>query len=147
VRAAVWLRVASVLTFAHAALHTVGGVFGKVAPGAEQTAVDAMKGNAFLAMGVTRTMWDFYRGMGLAVTIFLTLAAVVLWQMAVLAKTEIFPVVRPVLGAFVLGFLLMAVVSWEYFFAGPLVAELLIAACVGMAMIPARQEVERRAVA
>jgi hypothetical protein len=147
VRAVEWLRVASVLTFVHAALHTVGGVFGKVAPGAEQTAVDAMKGNAFLAMGVTRTMWDFYRGMGLAVTIFLTLAAVVLWQMAVLAKTEIFPVVRPVLGAFVLGFLLMAVVSWQYFFAGPLVAELLIAACVGMAMIPARQEVERRAVA
>ena len=145
-RAAVWLRVASVLAFVHAALHTVGGVFGKVAPGAEQTAVDAMKGNAFLAMGVTRTMWDFYRGMGLAVTIFLTLAAVVLWQMAVLAKTEIFPVVRPVLGAFVLGFLLMAVVSWEYFFAGPLVAELLIAACVGMAMIPARQGMERRAV-
>ncbi len=144
---AVWLRIASVLTFVHAALHTVGGVFGKVAPGAEQTAVDAMKGNAFVAMGVTRTMWDFYRGMGLAVTIFLTLAAVVLWQMAVLAKTEMFPLVRPVLAAFVLGFLLMAVVSWQYFFAGPLLAELLIAACVGMAMIPARQGVERRAVA
>jgi hypothetical protein len=143
----VWLRVASVLTFVHAALHTVGGVFGKVAPGAEQTAVDAMKGNAFVAMGVTRTMWDFYRGMGLAVMIFLTLAAVVLWQMAVLAKTEMFPLVRPVLAAFVLGFLLMAVVSWQYFFAGPLVAELLIAVCVGLAMIPARQEVERRAVA
>jgi hypothetical protein len=143
----VWLRVASVLTFVHAALHTVGGVFGKVAPGAEQTAVDAMKGNAFVAMGVTRTMWDFYRGMGLAVTIFLTLAAVVLWQMAVLAKTEMFPLVRPVLAAFMLGFLLMAVVSWQYFFAGPLVAELLIAVCVGLAMIPARQEVERRAVA
>ena len=142
-----WLRAASVLTFVHAALHTVGGVFGKVAPGAEQTAVDAMKGNAFVAMGVTRTMWDFYRGMGLAVTIFLTLAAVVLWQMAVLAKTEMFPLVRPVLAAFVLGFLLMAVVSWQYFFAGPLVAELLIAVCVGLAMIPARQEVERRAVA
>jgi hypothetical protein len=147
VRAAVWLRVASVLTFVHAALHTVGGVFGKVAPGAEQTAVDAMKGNAFVAMGVTRTMWDFYRGMGLAVMIFLTLAAVVLWQMAVLAKTEMFPLVRPVLAAFMLGFLLMAVVSWQYFFAGPLVAELLIAVCVGLAMIPARQEVERRAVA
>jgi hypothetical protein len=143
----VWLRVASVLTFVHAALHTVGGVFGKVAPGAEQTAVDAMKGNAFVAMGVTRTMWDFYRGMGLAVMIFLTLAAVVLWQMAVLAKTEMFPLVRPVLAAFMLGFLLMAVVSWQYFFAGPLVAELLIAVCVGLAMIPARQEVERRAVA
>jgi hypothetical protein len=133
----VWLRVASVLAFVHAALHTVGGVFGKVAPGAEQTAVDAMKGNAFVAMGVTRTMWDFYRGMGLAVTIFLTLAAVVLWQMAVLAKTEMFPLVRPVLAAFVLGFLFMAVVSWQYFFAGPLVAELLIAVCIGVAMVGA----------
>ena len=64
-----WLRVASVLTFVHAVLHTVGGVFGRVAPGAEQTAVDAMKGNTFAAMGVTRTMWEFYRGMGLAVRV------------------------------------------------------------------------------
>jgi hypothetical protein len=45
---------------------------------------------------------------------------------------------RPMLGAFVLGFLLMAVVSWQYFFAGPVVTELLIAVCVGMAMVPAK---------
>ena len=137
-RAAVWLRVASVLTFVHAVLHTVGGVFGRVAPGSEQTAVDAMKGNTFLAMGAMRTMWDFYRGMGLAVTVFLTLAAVVLWQMAVLAKTEMFSLLRPVLGSFVLGFLLMAVVSWQYFFVAPVVTELLIAVCVGVAMVPAK---------
>ncbi|MEI9981409.1 MAG: hypothetical protein WDN23_20910 [Edaphobacter sp.] len=137
-KAAVWLRVASVLAFVHGVLHTVGGVFGRVVPGAEQTAVDAMKGNAFVAMGMMRTMWDFYRGMGLAVTILLTLADVVLWQMAVLAKTEMFPLLRTVLGAFVLGFLLMAVVSWQYFFAGPLAAELLIAVCVGMGMVGAR---------
>ena len=105
---------------------------------AGKTAVDAMKGNTFAAMGVTRTMWEFYRGMGLAVTVFLTLAAVVLWQMAVLAKTEMFPLLRPVLGAFVLGFLMMAVVSWQYFFVAPVVTELLIAVCVGMAMVPAK---------
>jgi hypothetical protein len=145
-RAAVWLRVASVLSFVHAVLHTVGGVFGKVAPGAEQTAVDAMKSNAFVAMGAARTMWDFYRGMGLAVTVFLTLAAIVFWQMAVLAKTEMFPLLRPVVGAFVLGFLLMAAVSWQYFFVAPVVTELLIAVCLGMAMVPARHRAERRAV-
>ena len=106
-----------------------------------------MKGNAFAAMGVMRTMWDFYRGMGLAVSVLLTLVAVVLWQLSVLSKTEMLAYLRPVIGAFVVGFLLMAVVSWQYFFAGPLVTELLIAACLGMAMIPARQEAERRAVA
>jgi hypothetical protein len=140
----VLLRIASMLTFLHAALHTIGGVFGKVTVNAEQTAVDAMKGNAFVAMGVTRTMWDFYRGMGLAVTVLLTLAAVVLWQLSVIAKTELLPLLRPVFGAFLLGFLLMAVVSWQYFFAAPVVTEVLIAVCLGMAMVPARQ-VERRA--
>ena len=143
-RPSVWLKIASVLTFIHALLHTVGGVFGRVAPGAEQTAVDAMKGNAFVAMGATRTMWDFFHGMGLAVSVLLTLAAVVLWQLSVLAKTEMLGYLRPVVGAFVIGFLLMAVVSWQYFFVAPVVTEVLIAACLGIAMIPARQ-VEGRA--
>jgi hypothetical protein len=38
-----FLRIASVLTFIHAALHTIGGVFGKVTPGPATVAVQAMR--------------------------------------------------------------------------------------------------------
>jgi hypothetical protein len=48
----VFLRIAAVLTFIHAVLHTVGGVFGDIGPGAATTAVQAMKANdRLLAIG------------------------------------------------------------------------------------------------
>ncbi|HSY69703.1 MAG TPA: hypothetical protein VK813_13720 [Edaphobacter sp.] len=149
-RTTLFLRIASVLTFIHAALHTIGGVFGGVAPGAMQTAVSAMKGNEFVAMGVTRTFWDFYMGLGLAVSVFMTVEAVVFWQLGSLAKADALRL-RPILAVFLVGFLGMAVVSYRYFFAGPVITEILIAVCLGLAIIaakqPARDAVERRAVA
>lgn len=149
-RTTLFLRIASVLTFIHAVLHTIGGVFGGVAPGAMQTAVSAMKGNEFVAMGVTRTFWDFYMGLGLVVSVFMTVEAVVFWQLGSLAKADALRL-RPILAVFLVGFLGMAVVSYRYFFAGPVITEILIAVCLGLAIIaakqPARDAVERRAVA
>jgi hypothetical protein len=87
-RPVIFLRIASVLTFLHAALHTIGGVFGGAAPGIQQATVAVMKANEFVAMGVTRSYWDFYRGMGLAVSVFLTVEAIVFWQLSSLAKTD-----------------------------------------------------------
>ena len=84
----VFLRIAAVLTFIHAALHTIGGVFGKTGPGPATVAVQAMKMNQFLLMGHTRSFWDFYRGMGLGATISLTAEAVLFWQLGSLAKTK-----------------------------------------------------------
>jgi hypothetical protein len=145
-----FLRIASVLTFIHAALHTIGGVFGGAAPGAQQVAVAAMKGNEFLAMGVTRTYWDFHMGLGLAVSVFLTVEAVVFWQLGSLAKAEALQL-RPVLTTFLVGYLGVAVVSYRYFFAGPVITEVLIALCLGLAIVAAKQGARegagRRAVA
>jgi hypothetical protein len=53
-KAVIFLRIASVLTFIHAVLHTIGGVFGTPGPGAQQAAVAAMKANQFPLMGFTR---------------------------------------------------------------------------------------------
>ena len=148
-RPVIFLRIASVLTFIHAALHTVGGVFGGVAPGAQQAAVSAMKANEFTAMGVTRTYWDFHMGLGLAVSVFLTAEAVVFWQLSSLAKTDALRL-RPVLATFLVGYLCFAVVSYRYFFAGPVITEILIALCLGLAIASVRNTatdaVVRRAV-
>ena len=107
----IFLRIASVLTFIHAALHTIGGVFGTPAPGAQQAVVSVMKSTTFPVMGATRSFWDFYMGMGLAVSNFLTAEAIVFWQLASLAKTDALRL-RPILTTFTVTYLAFAQVSW-----------------------------------
>jgi hypothetical protein len=132
-----FLRIASVLTMIHSILHTVGGVFGNPAPGVGAATLAIMKANEFTFMGVTRNYSEFLRGMGLAVTIFLTVEAIVFWQLGSLAKTEA-PRLRPILTWFLIAYLALAVNSYTYFFSGPVITELLIAACLGMAIVTAR---------
>jgi hypothetical protein len=134
------LRIASVLTLVHAALHTVGGVFSKPDPGPAQTAVSAMQSNHFLVMGLTRTYSDFYLGLGLAVSIFLTIEAVVFWLLSNLAKSNPQPL-RPILAVFLLAYLALAVNSWFNFFMGPVVVEIVIAIFLGLAIFTAKAPV------
>jgi hypothetical protein len=137
-RTVLFLRIASVLTLIHAVLHTIGGVFGGAAPGPQQAAVTAMQVNQFPVMGVTRTFWDFYMGLGLAGSVSMTVEAVVFWQLSSLAKTDALRL-RPVLATFLIGFLGVAVVSYRYFFVAPVIVEVLIALCLGLAIAYAKQ--------
>jgi hypothetical protein len=133
-----YLRAASLLTLLHAVLHTIGGVYSKPDPGPQQAAVAAMKANEFPLMGATRSYWSFHMGLGLAVTILLTVAAVVLWQLGTLAKTDSYRL-RPIYWAFLVGFAAMAVDSYAYFFPPPVITELVIAACLAMAIFTSRR--------
>jgi hypothetical protein len=142
-RPTVLLRIASVLTLIHAALHTIGGVFGKTPPDV-QPVVTAMQGNQFLAMGVMRTMWDFHMGLGLAISVLLTMEGVVFWQLGALAKTDAARL-RPILATFLVGYLGVAVVSYRYFFAGPVITEILIALCLGLAIWSSRRSASAEA--
>lgn len=134
---AIFLRVASVLTLIHAVLHTVGGVFGSVDPGPATVAVTAMKANQFDALGHLRTYWEFYRGLGLAVSILLTAEGIVFWLLGSLAKTD-GSRLRPVLLIFALAYLAMAINSNTYFFTVPVIVEAIIALCLGAAMVTAK---------
>jgi hypothetical protein len=138
-----YLRTASLLTLLHAVLHTIGGVFGKPDPGPQQAAVAAMKANQFPLMGMTRSYWDFYMGMGLALTISLTIVAIVFWQLSSLAKTDSYRL-RPIYATFLLAFVAFAVNSYIYFFAAPVVVELMIALCLGMAIFTSRSATARQ---
>jgi hypothetical protein len=131
----IFLRTASILTLIHAALHTIGGVFGKPTPGVA-TMVAATMHTRFPVFGVVRSYSDFYLGMGLAVSIFLTVEAIVFWLLASLAKSDAARL-RPILSIFLLGYLAPALNSFSLFFAGPVIAELLIAACLIMAIFTA----------
>jgi hypothetical protein len=134
-----FLRIASVLTFIHAVLHTIGGVFGRVEPGPAAVAVEAMKTNQFLLMGHMRSFWDFYRGMGLTVTIFLTAESILFWQLASLAKADPHRL-RPIMATFLVAYAAIAVNSYTYFFLGPVIFEILIVACLGLAIVTAKPQ-------
>lgn len=132
-KSVIYLRIASALTLVHAVLHTIGGVFGKQAPGVETATVLVMKTNQFPVFGVTRSFWDFYHGLGLAGTVSMTLEAVVLWQLTALARDHAGKL-RPILVTFALGYLALSLNSYEYFFFGPVATELLIVLFLGMAI-------------
>jgi hypothetical protein len=133
----IYLRIASVLTLLHAVLHTIGGVFGKPQPGPQMTAVEAMKANQFPLMGATRSFWEFYRGFGLGITIFLTAMAIVMWQLSSLAARGQYRL-TPIYWTLVVAFLAMALNSYLYFFPPPVIVEVLIALCVAGALFTSK---------
>ena len=73
----------------------------------------------------------------MTVTICLTAEAVLFWQLGSLAKTDSLRL-RPILGTFLIAYAVLAVNSNAYFFIGPVVAEILIAAFLGMAIYTAK---------
>jgi hypothetical protein len=139
IKPSLFLRIAAVMTLIHAVLHTVGGVFGDAGPGPAAAAVLAMKMNQFPLMGHTRSFWDFYRGMGLTVTISLTAEAIVFWHLGSLAKLDARRLL-PILVTFLVAYSVLAVNSYTYFFLGPVIAEILIAACLGLAIFTAKSQ-------
>ena len=122
-----YLRIASVLTIIHAALHTIGGVLSKPKNGAREIAViDAMKSQSFNVMGSMRTYWDFFYGYGWLVALALLVEGILFWQLASIAKTNAAQL-RPIIALFCLNFLVTTVIAWKYFFVAPAITELLIA--------------------
>ncbi len=100
----------------------------------ELAVIDAMKSIRFDVMGSSRTYWDFYFGFGVAISFYLAVQAVVLWQLAALARTAP-KQVRPTIAAFFIGFVANAIVVWKYFFAVPLVLAVAIAICLALAFV------------
>lgn len=134
-REIVLLRIASALTLIHAVLHTAGGLLKSPAHGAQEIAVlNTMKGFQFDFMGSMRSYWDFYLGFGFFVTLGLVLQAVLLWQLASLARKA--PgIARPLVGTLLASFVVMMALSWRYFFVAPLATEALIAVLVATAYV------------
>jgi hypothetical protein len=136
---ALFLRIAAVLTFVFATLHTIGGVFGEAGPGPASVAVQAMKINQFPLMGHARSYWDFYRGLGLGATISLTAEAFLFWYLGSLAKMDERGL-RPILVIFSVAYAMSAVNSYVYLFVGPVIAQLSIAACLGLAILTTKSQ-------
>lgn len=136
-----YLRIASILTLIHAILHTIGGVFSKP-PSGQAAIVAASMRYRFEVFGVMRSYADFYRGLGIGVTISLTMDAAVLWVLASMARSDSARL-RPILAVFCIGYLAFTVNSLTFFFSGPVIAEILIVLCIGAAIVTAKPGDER----
>jgi len=131
-----WLRIASVVSLLFAAGHTLGGR--KLwSPMGETAVLKAMRDVRFEVMGVSRSYLDFYLGFGYSLSVSMVLQAVLLWQLAGLARTE--PArLRPAIAAFVLASVAGAVLSWTFIIPIPAAFSLVVTACLVVAFLLAR---------
>lgn len=133
-----FLRIASVLTFIFCAAHTMGGVFGKPEPGVQAFVVHTMQANAFDFMGSRRTFWGFNMGYGLLISVTLMVHAVLFWHLGTLVKTE-GARLRMILALLCVEFAAQAPIAGRYFFLGPCIISILVAACLAAAFFTAQR--------
>lgn len=118
-------RISSVLLVLFAIGHTIG--FLRVEPSWNaDTVVNGMRSVSFEVQGFKRTYWDFYAGFGLFVTVFLLFAAVLAWRFGSMSRESLsaMPVER---WSFALCFVLIAGLTWRYFFLAPGIFSTLVA--------------------
>jgi hypothetical protein len=131
----IYLRIAAVLTLIHCLAHTAQSLLSGPTHGTqEMLVIQAMQSNIFKFAGVNRSYWDFQRGFAWFLSVQLAVQAAVFWLLASLAKNP-FIRLRPILTMFAIGYLAMAAVSVRYFTPGPVVIEILIAACFAGAIV------------
>jgi peptidoglycan/LPS O-acetylase OafA/YrhL len=129
-----WLRVAAVLQGIGTVLHTIATTVRPDNGPREAAVFSAMQSFHFQIMGATRSHWDFYRGYELSITVVFGIIAVLIWQLATLSKAHPRQA-RPLIVTMLVAEILLDVVSWEYFFAGPGTMSILIAACLLVALL------------
>ena len=127
-KAPIFYRIAAVLLLLFALGHTIG--FRQSDPQWRvDTLLASMRSIHFDIQGFSRSYWDFFTGFGLFVTVFLLLAAVLAWQLGGL-PAETLTHMRSIAWALSLGFAVITVLSWRYFFVVPIVFSFLITVCL-----------------
>jgi len=133
----VLLRIAAAIDLLYFAAHTAGAPWTPARAPAELAVLEAMRTHGFQAEGFARTYWDFYFGFGVAISGFLLVQAVALWQLASLARSDAARL-RSVVTSFLVAFVFNAVVAWKYFFPLPALMAGVIAVCLALAVWAAR---------
>ena len=133
-----FLRIASVISLFFAAGHTLGGRKAWTFTG-ETEVLQPMRSFQIQTMGVTRTYMDFYRGFGFTLSVYLILQAVVLWQLASLARTNP-AAARPIILSVTVASLVNAALTWRFIFPVPALFGAVVTAFLLAAFIAAGQD-------
>jgi hypothetical protein len=130
------LRIAAIITLLFFAGHTSGIPWTPAVGPGELPVIEAMKSHSFEALGSTRTYWDYYFGFGVIISLYLLLQAVVLWQIAALAKHDAVRL-RPIIASFFVAFCVNALLAFKFFFFIPVVMSVVIAIVLALAFYAA----------
>jgi len=93
-----------------------------------------MRGFHFDIMGSSRSVSDFYRGYEFSMTVTFAVLAVLMWQLSNLSRAEPRRAL-PLIVTILVCTILLDVLSWVYFFAGPGVMSALISLCLLFAVL------------
>jgi hypothetical protein len=135
-RTPIALRVASVVSLLLFAGHSAGGL-ASWSPAGQTAVVDAMKSTQVHVQGFTRSYWQFYIGFGWTLSVYLLAQTVLFWQLASRWQRESASM-RPIITLFFAAAVATTILDWVFFFAVPLVMALVIAVCLGVALMPGR---------
>lgn len=110
-------RISSVVLVLFALGHTIGFRHVDPAWGADNV-VAGMRSVTFEVQKFNRSYWDFFTGFGLFVTVFLLFAAILAWQFGSMPAERLaaMPIER---WSFAVSFVLVAALTWRYFFLAP----------------------------
>ena len=132
-KAVTFFRLGAVILLLQATGHTLGGVvFYHAHTPAEAAVIGAMQSSRIAVQGVTRSLWDFYYGWGLAVGALSYVLAGVAWATGRLSRqTEV--EIGPLAFLLLAGCLSQTLLCLRYFFALPAILTLLGAVFFGIA--------------
>jgi hypothetical protein len=126
-----WLRISSAIALLFAAGHTLGGLT-NWSPMGDNPVLAAMRDVHFDTMGAHRSYLDFYRGFGYALSVSQCLIAVLLWQLATLARLQA-AAVRPTIVAIALSNAAGGIIAGLFIFPVPAMFSLVLIATLIMA--------------
>jgi Zn-dependent protease with chaperone function len=132
-KSTLFLRIASVLTLLLCLGHSMGRPWTPDTTPRGLALMAEMQAYSFDVMGFSRSYYDFYEGFGLSCSVGMLLAAVLMWQLATMAKTDA-RATRPMLTAIFLAFAGYLVLDWFYFFTAPLVLTAPVVVLLGVAL-------------
>ena len=112
-----WLRVSSVISLLFALGHVLGGLK-YWSPMGDNPVLQVMRATEFDTMGARRSYFDFYMGFGHSLSVAQVMLAILLWQLATLARINALDV-RPLIGVIALATLAGGVIAWRYIFPVP----------------------------
>ncbi|HZR36609.1 MAG TPA: hypothetical protein VFA75_14650 [Nevskia sp.] len=123
------LRIAAALGLLLAAGHSRGAPWTPVRDGPAAILLGSMQSLQMNVMGARHSYWDFYQGFGLSISACLFAMALLLWQLAALARQDARRL-RPLLLTLAAGYLAVGILGWCYIFVLPLVFGAAIALCI-----------------
>ena len=131
-----WLRISAVIAGLLAAGHTLGGLK-YWSPMGENAVLKAMRDTQFETMGVNRSYLDFYMGFGHSLSVAEFMLAVILWQLASVARTDARRM-RPMIAVIAMANIVSCVIAWHFIFPLPALFLLALVATLTVSFVVAR---------